>query len=51
LLEAVEHLRAVGGSGVTVLPATYVFESRSLHYERLLEELGLAAAGLVTGAH
>lgn len=51
LLEAVEHLRAVGGSGVTVLPATYVFESRSLHYERLLDELGIASADLVTGAH
>ena len=44
LLDAVEHLRAVGGSGVTVLPATYVFEDRSVHYERLLEALGSSRA-------
>jgi ATP phosphoribosyltransferase len=44
LLDAVEHLRAVGGSGVTVLPATYVFENRSLHFERLLEALGISHA-------
>jgi ATP phosphoribosyltransferase len=51
LLDAVEHLRAVGGSGVTVLPATYVFENRSLHYERLIEELGIASARPAGAAH
>jgi ATP phosphoribosyltransferase len=39
LLPAVEHLRAVGGSGVTVLPTTYVFDDRSAYFERLVREL------------
>lgn len=39
LLRAVEHLRKIGGSGITVLPASYVFEQESMAYQRLLEEL------------
>lgn len=39
LLPAVEHLRSVGGGGLTVLPATYVFEDRSFAYQDLLANL------------
>ncbi|MFN8532300.1 MAG: ATP phosphoribosyltransferase [Dehalococcoidia bacterium] len=39
LLPAVEHLRAVGGSGVTVLPTTYVFEDHSYYFGKLQQEL------------
>lgn len=39
LLTAVGHLRKIGGSGITVLPASYVFEEESAAYRGLLEEL------------
>ncbi|MFH1486387.1 MAG: ATP phosphoribosyltransferase [Chloroflexota bacterium] len=39
LLRSVEHLREIGGSGITVLPASYVFEKESTAYSRLLGEL------------
>jgi ATP phosphoribosyltransferase len=40
-LEAVEHFRRMGGSGITVSPARYVFEDRCEAFTRLLEELGV----------
>lgn len=40
LVQAVEQLRAIGGSGVVVTPATYIFEDEPLTYQRLLGELG-----------
>ena len=42
VLAAVEHLREIGGSGVTVLSPDYVFEEASSAYQRLLGTLGLA---------
>lgn len=36
LFRAVGHLRAVGGQGITVFPAEYVFGSECQAYERLL---------------
>jgi len=36
LQEAVDHLRGLGSSSVTVLPATYVYQARCEAYERLL---------------
>ncbi len=36
---AVEQLRAIGGSGVVVTPATYIFEEEPAAYRRLLEQL------------
>ncbi|MBI4498416.1 MAG: ATP phosphoribosyltransferase [Chloroflexi bacterium] len=42
VLTAVEHLREMGGSGVTVLSPDYVFEERSVAYEQLLVALNLA---------
>ncbi len=40
LYQAIQQLRAVGGSGVVVTPATYIFEERPARYQRLLAELG-----------
>lgn len=40
LLAVVEHLRQIGGNGITVVPASYLFAEKSLAYERLLKELG-----------
>lgn len=40
VMAAVEHLRELGGGGMTVVPTRYVFELRSEAYERLLELLG-----------
>ena len=34
-------LRQVGGSGVLVLPMTYIFDEEPQRWRRLLEELGL----------
>lgn len=44
LLPAVQHLRSMGGNGITVTSPHYVFESASLAYERLLAALEPAAA-------
>lgn len=41
LVQAVEQLRAIGGSGVVVTPATYIFEDEPGTYHKLLAELGL----------
>jgi ATP phosphoribosyltransferase len=39
LVQAVEQLRAIGGSGVVVTPATYIFEDEPETYRKLLAEL------------
>ncbi len=40
LLKAVEDLRDIGASGITVSPAAYVFRDRSPSYEAFLEAAG-----------
>ena len=40
LLEAVEHLRQIGGGSVTVLQAHYVFQDQCTSYQDLLRALG-----------
>jgi ATP phosphoribosyltransferase len=39
LVQAVEQLRQIGGSGVVVTPATYIFEDEPATYRQLLAEL------------
>ena len=39
VLPAVEHLRAIGSSGITVLPVHYVFAERSQSFARLQREM------------
>jgi hypothetical protein len=39
----VQQLRKVGGSGVTVLPVTYIFEEDSARWQALVEELGVSS--------
>jgi ATP phosphoribosyltransferase len=39
LVQAVEQLRAIGGSGVVVSPATYIFEDEPATYRKLMAEL------------
>lgn len=41
LVQAVGQLRAIGGSGVVVTPATYIFEDEPVTYRKLLSELGM----------
>jgi ATP phosphoribosyltransferase len=41
LQEAIDHVRAVGGSGISVLPLRYLFDERSSRYEAMLTELGV----------
>ncbi|MBI3971628.1 MAG: ATP phosphoribosyltransferase [Chloroflexi bacterium] len=41
LQEAVDHLRAAGGSGISVVPVRYLFDERSRKYDAMLAELGL----------
>jgi ATP phosphoribosyltransferase len=38
---AVDHLREVGGSGMSVVPVRYLFDQRSRHFETMLAELGV----------
>ena len=40
LLAAVEHFRASGGTGITAIPARYVFDSICNSYQALVERLG-----------
>ncbi len=40
LRRAVEQLRSIGGSGVLVLPITYIFEEEPSRWRKLLETLG-----------
>jgi ATP phosphoribosyltransferase len=39
LVQAVQQLRAIGGSGVVVTPATYIFEEEPATYRKLVAEL------------
>ena len=39
LLDAVAHLRAIGGTQSTVIPVRYVFMAQSPSYQRLLEQI------------
>jgi ATP phosphoribosyltransferase len=39
LLTAVEHLRRMGGNGITVSSPQYVFEEESTAYSRLMQVL------------
>jgi ATP phosphoribosyltransferase len=41
LHQAVGQLRAIGGSGVLVLPVTYIFEEEPPRWLKLLETLGI----------
>lgn len=41
LYTAVEQLRRIGGSGVCVLPVTYVFEKTSRRWKTFIEDLGV----------
>ena len=41
LQAAVDHLRSVGGSGISVVPVRYLFDERSERYEAMLTELGV----------
>ncbi|EME30954.1 ATP phosphoribosyltransferase, chloroplastic [Galdieria sulphuraria] len=41
LYKAIEQLRGIGGSGVCVLPVSYVFEKKSARWERIIKTLGL----------
>lgn len=43
---AVRQLREVGGSGVTVLPVTYIFEEETKRWQTLLSEIGLMATAV-----
>jgi ATP phosphoribosyltransferase len=39
LFKAVNELRAIGGSGVVVLPVTYIFEEEPPRYKAMLAAL------------
>jgi ATP phosphoribosyltransferase len=41
LHQAIEQLREIGGSGVLVLPVTYIFEEEPLRWKKLLSNLQL----------
>ena len=41
LQEAIDHLRSVGGSGISVVPVRYLFDERSERYDAMLAELGV----------
>jgi ATP phosphoribosyltransferase len=40
LQDAVDHLRSVGGSGISVVPLRYLFDERSHRFEAMLDALG-----------
>lgn len=44
LYTTIEQLRSVGGSGVTVLPVSFVFTERSERWTSLLKQIGMSTA-------
>lgn len=42
LYSAIQQLRSVGGSGVTVLPVSFIFPQRCLRWETLMRTVGIA---------
>lgn len=42
LQDAIDHLRSVGGSGISVLPVRYLFDERSDRYDAMLAALGVS---------
>ena len=44
LQEAIDHLRAAGGSGMSVVPVRYLFDARSQHFAAALEQLSRSNA-------
>lgn len=44
VLAAIDHLRELGGDGITVVTAQYVFTAHSEEYQRLLAALGVPEA-------
>lgn len=44
LLQVLQHLRRAGGSGVSVIPSTYIFSSACESFERLCRTLSLGAS-------
>jgi ATP phosphoribosyltransferase len=44
LYNAIQQLRAVGGSGVIVTPIAYIFDERPVRYQKLLATLGKETA-------
>lgn len=45
LYSAIQQIRAIGGSGVVVTPATYIFEEQPARIQRLLREVGQEVNG------
>lgn len=43
LYEAIQQLRGVGGSGVTVLPVSFIFPQQCKRWENLMQSLGITA--------
>ena len=39
LLQSIGHLREVGGSGITVVPARYIFQTDCGAFNKLIDEL------------
>ena len=51
LYSAIQQLRSVGGSGVTVLPVKFVFPQVCRRWENLMTEIGFATANDVHEVH
>jgi ATP phosphoribosyltransferase len=49
LQAAIDHLRIVGGSGMSVVPVRYLFDARSHAFEAALDALGLDPKGARRG--
>jgi ATP phosphoribosyltransferase len=49
LQAAIDHLRVVGGSGMSVVPVRYLFDARSHAFEAALDALGLDPKGARRG--
>jgi ATP phosphoribosyltransferase len=41
LKQAINNLRAIGGSGVVVVPSLYIFEEEPLKYKELKKKIGV----------
>jgi len=44
LIDATEHLRRIGGSDITIIQASYIFDAKSYIYERLEQDLDISSS-------
>jgi ATP phosphoribosyltransferase len=51
VFQTIGELRSIGGSGVVVMPVTYIFDEEPPRYRAMVEKLGMEERGFTTDKH